>query len=112
MEATYVHQGDRIDHTPSVALAAGQVVDLGVMVGVATEPIAAGEPGSLAIEGVFDFAKASALVVAVGDILYWDEATNQATKTQADGEAVIGRAMRAAVDGDTAVRVKLLPALG
>jgi predicted RecA/RadA family phage recombinase len=111
-EATFSHEGKTIDHTPSGALAAGDVVDLGTSVGIAVTAIAANTQGALTIEGVFDFAKFVDEVIAVWDVMYWDEATNTASKTIAYSEAVIGKAVKAAAAGDATVRIKLLPALG
>ena len=112
-EAVFSHEGQAIDYTPSGAdVAAGQVIDLGTFVGVAVRPIADGVTGALHIEGVFDFLKYTGEAIAVGDTVYWDEGTNTASKTEAYGEAVIGRCVLAAATGDETVRVKLLPALG
>jgi len=80
-EATFVQSGNAVDYTPSVALVAGQVVQRGDLVGVATEPIAAGVSGSLAVSGVFDINKTSALAIAVGDDVYFNDVTNEANKT-------------------------------
>ena len=57
--AVYIQDGEYIDYTPTSAVAAGDVVVQGEMVGVARTPIAANALGSLAIVGVFEFAKAN-----------------------------------------------------
>ena len=108
LQATFVHEGDFIDHTPGADLAAGDVVVQGELVGVATRPIPADTPGGLAVEGVFDFAKATGVgtAVAAGTNVYWDDATNQATAT-ATGNKLIGKSVRAAADADATVRVRL-----
>ena len=46
---------------------------------------------------------------SIGDIVYWDEGTNTATSTSGYSEATIGKAVKAAVSGDSTVRVKLIP---
>lgn len=109
-EATFVSEGNAIDYTPSgSSLVAGQVVDLGTFVGVAITDIADGVTGALAIEGIFDFAKYTGQSFSVGDLVYWDEGTNTATSTSGYSEATIGKAVKAAVSGDSTVRVKLIP---
>jgi predicted RecA/RadA family phage recombinase len=109
-EAVYVSEGEAIDYTPSgSSLVAGQVVDLGTFVGVAVTDIADGVKGALAIEGVFDFAKYTGEAVTLGQLVYWDEGTNTATTTVGYSEAVIGKAVAAALAGDSTVRVKLIP---
>ncbi|MCX7801380.1 MAG: DUF2190 family protein [Fimbriimonadales bacterium] len=108
MEAIFVHEGGRIDYTPTSDVAAGAVVVQGDLVGVATQPIKAGQLGSLAVEGVFDFAKATGTgtAIAVGTVLYWDDAANRAT-TSASGNKLLGKCVKAAADSDPTVRVKL-----
>ena len=74
--AIFVSEGRAVDYTPSADVAAGDVVVQADLVGVARTPIAANAPGSLAIEGVFDFAKATGAGsgIAVGTKVYWDAA--------------------------------------
>lgn len=72
-QATFVQEGGSIDYTPGSAVAAGDVVVQGDLVGVAKRPIAANELGALAVEGVFDFAKGGGVAYTVGTILYWDD---------------------------------------
>ena len=105
-QAGFVHEGKFIDHTASVALAAGDVVVQGELVGVAVRALGVGELGALAVEGVFDFAKNTGVAYAVGVILYWDD-TNNVVTTTASGNKAIGKAVRAAATGDTTVRVRL-----
>ena len=105
-QATFVHDGFSIDHTPAGALAAGDVVVLGDLVGVTKRPLAANEPGALAVDGVFDFAKNTGVSYTVGTILYWDD-TNNVVTTTASGNKQIGKVVRAAATTDTTVRVRL-----
>lgn len=104
--------GDRIDYTPVADVAAGQVIDLGTWVGVATEPIAAGVQGSLQVEGEGDFLKFEDEEIALGVPVYWDEGTNTASGTIGYSEAAIGKCTKAAAAADATVRVKMMPALG
>lgn len=108
--ATYIHEGARIDHTPGADIAAGDVVVQGELVGVASLDIKAGTLGALAVEGVFDFTKASGVGTAIsaGVQIYWDDAANEATTDSAAGaNKLIGKVIRAATDADATVRVRL-----
>jgi len=105
-EAKYVGDGVFIDYTPSVAVVAGQVIEQVNLIGVANTPISANILGSLAVEGVFDFAKTASLVVNVGDLVYWDDTLNEANKTLTSN-VYIGKCVKASAAADTTVRVKL-----
>ena len=106
--ATFVQDGHSVDYTPAQAVAAGQVVVQGDLVGVARTPIAANALGSLAVEGVFDFPKATGggTALAAGASVYWDAGNSRATATSI-GNKSLGKVIRAAVDGDATVRVRL-----
>ena len=106
--ATYVQDGEAIDYTPGAAVAAGDVIVQGDLVGVARTPIAANSLGSLAIEGVFDFPTSTAggSALAAGATVYWDAANKVATATSV-GNKQLGKVIRASADADATVRVKL-----
>lgn len=89
MSVTFRHEGERADYTPVSAVAAGDVVVQGLLVGVATNAIAAGEKSSLAIAGVFRFPKAAGVTFGAGERVYWDGSTT--TKT-AGGNDYLGLA--------------------
>jgi len=56
--ATFVQEGESIDYTPVAAAAAGAVVVMGsVGIGVVPVALAAGEKGSLVVDGVVRHAK-------------------------------------------------------
>jgi predicted RecA/RadA family phage recombinase len=74
-------RGASIDYTPTVAVVEGEVIGRSDLVGVAPMNIAANEAGSIAVEGVFDIVKTSALAIAVGDNVYFNPVTNEANKT-------------------------------
>ncbi|MEX2186319.1 MAG: DUF2190 family protein [Pirellulales bacterium] len=105
-QATFVQVGESIDYTPGSAVAAGDVVVQGDLVGVAKVPITANVLGALAVTGVFDFAKNTGVSFTVGQILYWDDTANQATTTSA-GNKQIGKVVRAAGTSDTTVRIRV-----
>jgi predicted RecA/RadA family phage recombinase len=108
-QATFVQEGSSIDYTPGSAVVSGQVVVTNDLVGVARTPIEANALGSLAIEGVFDFPKATggSTAIALGATCYWDNANQRATTT-ASGNKLIGKCVKAAVDADAMVRIKLM----
>ncbi len=108
-QATFVQDGRSIDYTPGTAVAAGDVIVQGELVGVARMPIAANAIGSLAVDGVFDFAKATGggTAITAGANVYWDDTNNVATTT-ATGNKLIGKCVKAAADADATVRVRMM----
>lgn len=105
-QAIFIHDGKYIDYTPGSAVASGDVVVQGDLVGVALRPLATGEPGALAVDGVFDFNKNTGVAFTVGTVLYWDDTNNVVTAT-ATGNKQIGKVVRAAATNDTTVRMRL-----
>ena len=108
--AVFVHEGDAIDYTPAAAVAAGDVVVQGDLIGIAKQPIAANVRGALAVKGVFDVPKATGggTAISAGATVYWD-ATNSVATTDAGGgtNKLIGKCVKAAADADATVRVRL-----
>ena len=110
MSARFVQDGKSIDYTPAAAVTAGDVVVQGDLIGIANLDIAANQLGTLAIEGVFDFPKATGTStgIAAGAVCYWDVADQQAkTDSETGANKKLGKCIRAAVDADTTVRIKL-----
>jgi predicted RecA/RadA family phage recombinase len=105
-QATFINDGFYIDHIAGSNLAAGEVVVQGDLIGVAVRPLATGELGALAVEGVFDFAKNTGVSFNVGTVLYWDDTNNVVTTTSA-GNKLLGKVAAAAVNADIVVRVRL-----
>jgi predicted RecA/RadA family phage recombinase len=106
----YVHEGDTIDYTPGADTLVGAVVVQADLLGVAQSFIKANTLGSLAVEGVFDLPKAGGAGSAIpaGTLTYWDAAAQNATKNAAAGaNKLLGKAVKATVDADTVVRVRL-----
>ncbi len=110
--AQFVHDGKTIDYTPGADVTAGDVIVQGDLVGVAKLDIKASALGSLALVGVFDFAKEADIGVTfvVGALAYWDEANKVAVATNGGGaHKLLGKVVKAAADGDATVRVRLCP---
>lgn len=108
MPARFIHDGNSIDYTPGSAVTAGDVVVQGELVGVAKRDIPANTLGSLAVEGVFDFPKATSAgsAITAGANVYWNAGTQVATTT-ATGNKLIGKITKAAADADATVRARL-----
>lgn len=106
--AVFRHEGDMIDYTPASDVAAGDVVVQGSLLGVAKTDIKANTLGALAVEGVFDFVKATGTGtgISVGTAVFWN-ATNKVATTEMSGNTMIGMCVRTATDNDLWVRVKL-----
>ena len=101
----YVQKGEAVDYRPTEAVAAGDVIVQGSLVGVARLDIEAGTLGSLAVVGVFDAPKAFG-EIEVGTPLYWDAENKQASVTQS-GKQYLGKSVAFAADNDEVVRVLL-----
>ncbi len=109
MEARFSIDGDSVEYTPAVSVAAGEVIIDGKLVGVSKLTIAANARGSLATKGVFEVVKdgAAAISFSRGDDVFWNATTSLATKTNAGGAVKIGLAVSAAANADTEVRTLL-----
>lgn len=108
--ARFIHDGKSIDYTPSAAVTAGDVVVQGDLVGIAKVDIEANRLGALAVEGVFDIAKATGVAsgITAGSKVYWDAAEGVAkTDSEAGANKYLGKTVVAAGDDDETVRVRL-----
>lgn len=101
--ADYVQGDCLIDHTPSSAVAAGDVVVLNDLVTVAPRAIAANKLGAVAVEGVWSMPKASG-AIGQGAIVYWDATAGNVTTTATNNKRA-GKAAKAAGANDTTVQV-------
>lgn len=96
-----------IDYIPAANVAAGDVVVVGNLVGVAPVAIAAGTLGAVETDGVFRVATASATTFAIGDPVYYDATNKVATATGTDTK--IGFAVAACASGALTVDVYIVP---
>lgn len=95
----------------AAAYAAGQVVALGNVLGVAPTAIASGASGELITEGVFTVPKVSGAVIAQGETLTWDASAaafddNAATPASGDITGSACYAFEAAGAGVTSLQVR------
>jgi predicted RecA/RadA family phage recombinase len=100
----YVQVGNRLDYTPSSAVAAGDVVVIGALVGVAPEAIAANAVGALAVEGVFQIPCATGATGAQGSAISYYATSGVA---HASTGTAAGKLAKARLVGDTSVHVLL-----
>jgi predicted RecA/RadA family phage recombinase len=107
--AVYLQEGERIDYTPVADVKAGDVIDLGTFVGIATSAIPANTLGSLVVEGVFDVAKRAGTAAALGDKIYWSVSGLTASNNGTYNDAIMGYAVQPAAAADQTLRVKLWP---
>ena len=104
-EATFVQEGNTTDYTPGVAVAAGEVIVQGTLVGIAKLDIAANELGALAHTGVFKVEK-DGNAIGLGAPVHFIVASNAATAT-VGANPYLGKATVAALAGDAHVYVRL-----
>lgn len=89
MSNRFIRSGDSIQHTPAAAVANGDVVVAGALVGVAQEDIAAAETGTVAIAGCWRLPKI-AVAVTQGQMLHLNT----------DADADVNKAIVVADAGD------------
>jgi predicted RecA/RadA family phage recombinase len=104
--ARHIHGGETVDYTPVGDVVYGDVIVISGMVGIALRPIPAGTAGSLAIEGCFEFPKATGDGgMAAGTLAYWDASAHVATGTSS-GNTYMGK-VETTTTTETAVRVQV-----
>lgn len=120
MARNYESDGNVIQWTNGTgsAVASGQVVKVGNLIGVALVALAIGETGSVAVEGVFSgVPKVSAAVFAQGEKLVFDVSANgglgafdDSAATPATGDVTGGAvAWAPGADTETTCTIKLTP---
>jgi predicted RecA/RadA family phage recombinase len=106
MLAKYIQRGHQIDFIPDTDVAAGDVVIIGDLAGIAKLDIKAGTLGALALVGVFDIPKATGegTAIATGTIVFWDAENKQVTVTGGNNK-YLGKTVIASTDNDAHARV-------
>lgn len=105
MKAVYIQKGHAVDYTPAADVAAGDVIVIGTLVGIAKLDIADGKLGALAVRGVYDIEKAVGEITA-GAIVYWDDTAKNVTTTSSPNTR-IGKALELAASAATHARILL-----
>ena len=120
MKATYYQRGETLDYTATKKLEAGDVVSLGSRIGVAAEPVSAGQVGHVHVVGVFAMTKANTEEIKQGAAVYYDAAEDVITAT-ASSEVMEGETKKtvdntpagyAAADAATTATSVLVKLLG
>lgn len=106
-----INDGRTKTFTAAAAIASGQAVANGALLGVAVAAVANGAQGTLYIEGVFELPKVTADNIADGAKLTFDTATGNLTIGAATTGDLVGCAVAvaAAGAGTTKVLAKLCP---
>lgn len=107
--ANYWQRGETLDYLNSGndKIDAGSIIVLGARVGIAGCDIAAGQLGSVHVEGVYAFPKKDSTAIVQGAEVYWDAETPGVTATEDDDYIKIGYAAQAAQATDTTILVKI-----
>lgn len=92
---------------PVGGVVSGQIYQVGTLVGVATGSAAVGEEYELALMGVYKQPKDTALVLAQGVAVDWDDTAKEIVATTT-GDFAAGAVAKSAGNGETEVDV-LLP---
>lgn len=95
-----------IDFVPDGNVAAGSVVVVGRLVGIAKFGIQAGSRGSITVRGVFDVVKDPTTNIPAGTILYWSQISWHVVKN-AYAHPMIGKAIEDSPPGTLTVRLRL-----
>lgn len=115
MAQNYDSDGDVIPYTNTTgaAIASGQVVVIGHILGIALVAIAIGATGSVAVSGVWTVPKVAGAVFVQGEKLIWDAsgaAFDDSAATPAAGDITGGAvAWAAGSNGQATALVKLTP---
>lgn len=107
MAKNYVQPGDELTLTAPRDLSSGDPVLVGNLFGVALADATSGTDVDVAVEGVFDIAKAAG-ALSQGDLVYYDATNHVVTNTSNTGaNKLVGSATKAAAGGDATARVRL-----
>jgi predicted RecA/RadA family phage recombinase len=100
--ASTVQDGKYLDYTAGSTIAVGDVVVIGSLVAVAPRPIASGDTGVVAIEGVYSMPCASGATGAQGSAINWYATSGVA---HASTGVAAGKLAKARLAADTTVDV-------
>lgn len=102
----FVQNGVNLTLPAPANVTSGSGVLVGAIFGVAARGSLSGEDMDLVTQGVFTLPKVSALAIAIGDKVYWDNTAKLVNKT-ASGNTLIGAAVSAAANPSGTVDVRL-----
>jgi len=109
-----IKDGKTMNYTASADISSGDLVVVGVRVGVAAADIANGAVGVLEMEGVFELPKVTGAITQ-GALVYWDAdgtpvggvSGDGGLTTSTSGNTLAGYAVEAAGETAATVKVKL-----
>lgn len=102
----FVQRGENLTIPAPADVKSGEVVIAGAIVEIAAGDAVSGADVDVVTEGVFTLPKVSALAIALGDVVYFDAATDLVNKTSS-GNTKLGHAVAAAANPSATVAVKL-----
>ena len=107
-KAVYIQRGESLDYKngTEAAIAAGDIVMLGSVLGVAATDIPVGMVGAVYVEGVFRLPKTSENAVTIGTHVYYD-GTGITEEDDDGGNKAVGYAAADATAADTEIAVKI-----
>lgn len=105
-QAQFIQDGDAIDYVPNAATPAGTVVVLESLIGVTKQELAAGERGSVALTGVFEFSVENANY-DVGVPMYWWASESVATFDNTGSKPLLGHVAEATTSSATQAKIRL-----
>lgn len=103
----FVQPGKTLTLTAPRTLTSGQAALVGSIFGVACSDVASAAEGEFALEGVFDLPKATGITFSQGAAAYWSDAEYSMVAANSGNSYLVGAAVKAALTGDTTVRVRL-----
>lgn len=103
----FVQPGDLLTVPAPADVLSGELVKVGVLVGVASADALSGADVSIATVGVFDLAKTTAQAWTVGAAIYMVPGTKLCTTAATAGNVLIGAAAAAAANPSAIGRVRL-----
>jgi len=103
----FIQKGDTLTLTAPYAVSSGGGALIGSIFGVACQDVANAASGEFFVgSGVVTLGKTSALAIAVGDLLYWDD-TNKVVNKTSSAQKLVGVAVSAAANPSATVNVRL-----
>lgn len=103
----FIQKGEVVNYTNSTGsdIDSGAVVVIGKLLGIAVTDIADTETGAVKLEGVYELAKTTSLIITQGDEVFWNTSTKKVTKTVTDKP--LGTAFGSELTNATTVKVLL-----
>jgi predicted RecA/RadA family phage recombinase len=114
-QAVFIQADGTVDFTTSSAIAAGDVIVRGLILGIAKQAYAANTLATIHTRGQFRVKKKTGAIV-VGAIIFWDidgspvsgtASSGAASPTRSSGDLILGKALAAQASGDETVDIEM-----